>query len=140
MRDCIRKAMTTLEGHLAYDQKCELIDQRIDEVIRDEDGRSTLAELLVDPFMEKTEKVAIAHMEYMDLYEALWNCSKRHRSLLKYHYGFIDGEEHRMEETAYHFRKSVSKMKMEHEDALWDIRENFSMYPRYKLLPAVSGL
>lgn len=26
MKDCIRKAKATLEGHLSYDQKCELME------------------------------------------------------------------------------------------------------------------
>lgn len=128
--DCIRKAKATLEGHLSYDESCEWTEKRLDEVIRSEEGRMTMAEQLVDPYQNKTEKVAIEHLEYMALYEGLRDCSKRHRSLLVYHYGFLDGEEHRFEDTAYHFRKSIGKIKIENEKALKELRDKFAWYPK----------
>lgn len=128
--DCVRKAKATLEGHLSYDESCEWKEKRLDEVIRSEEGRMTMAEQLVDPYQNKTEKVAIEHLEYMALYEGLRDCSKRHRSFLLYHYGFLDGEAHRFEDTAYHFRKSIGKIKIENEKALKELRDKFAWYPK----------
>lgn len=128
--DCVREAKATLEGHLSYDESCEWKEKRLDEVIRSEEGRMTMAEQLVDPYQNKTEKVAIEHLEYMALYEGLRDCSKRHRSFLLYHYGFLDGEAHRFEDTAYHFRKSIGKIKIENEKALKELRDKFAWYPK----------
>lgn len=128
--DCVRKAKATLEGHLSYDESCEWTEKRLDEVIRSEEGRMTMAEQLVDPYQNKTEKVAIKHLEYMALYEGLRDCSKRHRSLLVYHYGFLDGEEHNFEKTAWHFGKTAGKIRIEHEKALRELREKFAWYPK----------
>ena len=128
--DCVRKAKATLEGHLSYDDECEWTEKRLEESIRSEEGRMDMAEQLIDPFQHKTEKVAIEHLEYMTLYEGLRDCSKRHRSLLVYHYGFLDGEEHRFEETAWHFRKTTGKIKIEHGKALRELRDKFAWYPK----------
>ena len=128
--DCVRKAKATLEGHLSYDDECEWTEKRLEESIRSEEGRMDMAEQLIDPFQHKTEKVAIEHLEYMTLYEGLRDCSKRHRSLLVYHYGFLDGEEHRFEETAWHFRKTTGKIKIEHGKALRELPDKFAWYPK----------
>lgn len=53
-----------------------------------------------------------------------------HNTFLVYHYGFLDGEEHRFEETAYHFRKSIGKIKIENEKALKELRDKFAWYPK----------
>ena len=128
--DCVRKAKATLEGHLSYDDACEWTEKCLDEIIWSEEGQMTLAEQLVDPYQNKTEKAAIEHMEYMALYEGFRDCSKRHRSLLVYHYGFLDGEEHRFEETARHFRKTTGKIRIEHRKALRELRNHFPWYPK----------
>lgn len=128
--DCVRKAKATLEGHLSYDDACEWTEKCLDEIIWSEEGQMTLAEQLVDPYQNKTEKVAIERMEYMALYEGLRDCSKRHRSLLIYHYGFLDGEAHRFEETARHFRKTTGKIRIEHGKALRELRNHFAWYPK----------
>lgn len=69
-------------------------------------------------------------MEYMALYERLRDYSKRHRSFLVYHYEYLDGKEHRFEEIAWHFRKNTGKIRIEHEEALRELREKFVWYPK----------
>jgi len=130
MKDCIRKAKATLEGHLSYDQKCELMEQRLNETIRDDEGRSTLADILVDPYAEETAKVAISHYEYTEMYKALYNCSRRNRSFLEYHYGFVDGVFHKNYDSARHFRQSCNRIRDVHEEALTELRDTFSQYPK----------
>lgn len=133
MKDCIRKAKSTLEGHLAYDQECELIEQRINDTIRDEEGRSALVDFLINPYAEKTEKVAITKYENKELYKALFECSERNRSFLEYHYGFVDCVGHKHYESARHFKQSCNRIRHIQEEALRDIRNNFSQYPRGKI-------
>ena len=130
MKDCIRKAKATLEGHLSYDQKCELMEARINETIRDEEGRSTLADILVDPYAEETSWAAISHYEYVEMYKALYDCSRRNRSFLEYHYGFVDGVFHKNYDSARHFRQSCNRIRHVHGEALTEIRDNFSQYPK----------
>ena len=81
---------------------CELMEARINETIRDEEGRSTLADILVDPYAEETSWDAISHYEYVEMYKALYDCSRRNRSFLEYLYGFVDGVFHKNYDSARH--------------------------------------
>ena len=130
MKDCIRRAKATLEGQLSYNPNFTLIEQRINDVIREEDGRQTRAEYLTDPYQEKTEKVAIKQIEITEMYKAMYACTPRHNSFLLYHYGFLDDAYHTYVDTAKHFHKTVGKIKIENREALKDIRSNFSQYPK----------
>ena len=129
MKDCIRRAKATLEGQLSYNPKFALTEQRINDVISNEDGRQTRAELLTNPYQKKTDIVALDQIEITEMYKALHACTPRHKSLLLYHYGFLDLEGHTYVDTARHFHKTIGKIKIEKREALKDIRGNFSQYP-----------
>ena len=130
MKDCIRRAKATLEGQLAYNPKFTMTEQRINDVLSDEDGRQLRAEYLTNPYQKSTEKVAIQQIETTEMYKALYACTPRHNSFLLYHYGFLDADYHSYVDTARHFHKTVGKIKIENREALKDIRSNFSQYPK----------
>lgn len=128
MKDCIRRAKATLEGQLSYNPKFSLMEERINDVVSEEDGRQSRAEYLTNPFLEKTENIAIKQIVIIEEYKALNACTLRHKSFLLYHYGFIDGESHSYVDTARHFHKTVGKIKIENRESLHDVRNNFSQY------------
>ena len=130
MKDCIRKAKATLEGQLSYNPKFTMTEQRINDVLSDEDGRQLRAEYLTNPYQKSTEKVAIQQIETTEMYKALYACTPRHNSFLLYHYGFLDEDCHSYVDTARHFHKTVGKIKIEKREALKDIRSNFSQYSK----------
>ena len=85
---------------------------------------------LVNPYAEETSWAAISHYEYVEMYKALYDCSRRNRSFLEYHYGFVDGVFHKNYDSARHFRQSCNRIRHVHGEALTEIRENFSQYPK----------
>ncbi len=130
MKDCIRKAKATLEGQLSYNPHFTMTEQRINDVLSDEEGRQLQAEYLTDPYQKSTEKIAIQQIETVEMYKALYACTPRHNAFLLYHFGFLDSDFHSYVDTARHFHKTVGKIKIEKREALRDIRSNFSQYPK----------
>ena len=60
-----------------------------------------------------------------ELYAALRAIGKRYRAYLLYRYGFEDGEEHPLTETAKHFLLSESRARITEKAALKNVRNEF---------------
>ena len=87
-------------------------------------GESSLryAETIVDPYTKSPEQVVIEAETIRELYAALRSIDERKRSYLLYRYGFVDGDEHLISDTAEHFHLSESRAKSTERAALEEMR------------------
>lgn len=87
-------------------------------------GKDSLryAETIVDPFTKSPEQVVIEAETIREMYAALRSIDERKRSYLLYRYGFIDGDEHLISDTAEHFHLSESRARSTEQAALGEMR------------------
>lgn len=67
-----------------------------------DDGRTELLQLIADPYSETPEQIMIRAETIEDVQTGLREITARERTYLLYRYGFADGDEHPIPETAAH--------------------------------------
>lgn len=68
------------------------------------------------------EQIVLQAETYVELHDALRQISARERTYLLYRYGFTDGDEHPIPETAAHFHLTEKRAKKTEQAALNDLR------------------
>ena len=68
------------------------------------------------------EQIVLQAETYAELYDGLQEINARARTYLLYRYGFLDGDEHPIPETAAHFRLTVKRTKKTEQTALDNLR------------------
>ena len=105
--------MINLIRETARETKIEAY-QRLDEMDSDPTVRNRLLnasadacyldlDLVGDPFRQNPEQIYIMKELYARLYRAMDAVGSRYREFLLYRFGFEDGDEHSVPETAEHF-------------------------------------
>ena len=77
-----------------------------------------------DPYRYTPEQIYLKKETLRTLRNGLANCPPRRRAYLLYRYGFEDGEEHSLKETAAHFHLNQSRTKKTEKDGLEQLRKN----------------
>ena len=68
------------------------------------------------------EQIVLQAETYAELHEGLRQISARERTYLLYRYGFTDGDEHPIPDTAAHFRLTMKRAQKTEQAALNDLR------------------
>ena len=77
-----------------------------------------------DPYKHTPEQIYLRKEMLAALRAALSNCPARNRAYLLYRYGFEEGEEHSLKETATHFHLNQSSAKRTEKDGLEHLRKH----------------
>ncbi len=89
-----------------------------------ESGEQRLWSELTSEFYSKTpERAVLQNEQILELYEALRSIEARERTYLLYRFGFKDGQEHSVVDTAFHFSLSESRAKSIEKAALNKMRK-----------------
>lgn len=92
----------------------------------DEVCLSELEEFSLPQVYEKSpEQIVLQAETYAELHNGLGQISARERTYLLYRYGFTDGDEHPIPETAAHFHLTEKRAKKTERDALDNLRHKF---------------
>ena len=81
----------------------------LDELAKDE--VQSKHNFIVDPTKQTPEQIYLAQERIDDIHHALYMIEERDEQYLRYRYGFDDGVEHPLTETAKHFHLSESRAK-----------------------------
>lgn len=76
---------------------------------------------LPQAYGKSPEQIILQAETYTELYDGLRQISARERAYLLYRYGFTDGDEHPIPETAAHFRLTVKRAQITEQAALDDL-------------------
>ena len=115
-KPAIRNAM------LAFIRKCPTAEVRIDDFIGNNE-RLLLSEWISDPYSKSPEQIIINTETIKEMYDALGKLERRECAYLIYRFGFEDGKEHSVADTAFHFSLSVSRAKSVEKSALHKMRK-----------------
>lgn len=115
-KPAIRNAMLDLVRRRPTAEIC------FDDFMRDEE-RLLLSELISDPYSKSPEQIVIKSETIKEMYEALGKLERRDCAYLIYRFGFEDGKEHSVADTAFHFSLSVSRAKSVEKSALHKMRK-----------------
>ena len=77
---------------------------------------------LPQAYGKSPEQIILQAETYAELHEGLRQISARERTYLLYRYGFTDGDEHPIPDTAAHFRLTVKRAQKTEQAALNDLR------------------
>lgn len=125
MMDLVREQFGQTEIELTNDDKIPLKRIYLDDIkYYGEDGLLQI-ELIADPYAKTPEQIVIEVETMQELYAALRAIEKRDRAYLLYRYGFEDGDEHPLTETAKHFLLSESRARITEKAALKNVRNEF---------------
>ena len=92
-------------------------------VVNDEISLNELKEFSLSQAHGKSpEQIVLKAETYAELYDGLREINARARTYLLYRYGFLDGDEHPIPETAAHFRLTMKRAKKTEQTALDDLR------------------
>ena len=117
--DILRAKSASYEQRTVCNDGYRLIN--LDGCIPGESGLR-YAETIIDPHTKSPEQVVIEAETIRELYAALRAINERKRSYLLYRYGFVDGDEHSIPDTADHFHLSESRAKSTEQAALGEMR------------------
>ena len=76
---------------------------------------------LSQAYGKSPEQIVLQAETYAELHEGLRQISARERTYLLYRYGFADGDEHPIPETAAHFQLTVKRAQRTEQAALNDL-------------------
>ena len=107
---------------LDFIRKCPTAEVCIDDFIENEE-RLLLSELISDPYSKSPEQIVINTETIKEMYDALNKLENRERTYILYRFGFEDGKEHSVIDTAFHFSLSVSRAKSVEKSALHKMRK-----------------
>ena len=124
MMDLVREQFGQTEIELTNDEDIPLKRIYLDDIYYGEDGLMQI-ELIADPYAKTPEQIVIEAETMQDLYAALRVIEKRYCVYLLYRYGFEDGDEHPLTETAKHFLLSESRARITEKTALKNVRTEF---------------
>ena len=125
MMDLVREQFGQTEIELTNDDEIPLKRIYLDDIkYYGEDGLLQI-ELIADPYAKTPEQIVIEAETMQELYAALRAIGKRDRAYLLYRYGFEDGEEHPLTETAKHFLLSESRARITEKTALKNVRNEY---------------
>lgn len=90
-----------------------------------ENGVSCMQDIYAccDPYRYTPEQIYLRKEMLRTLRNGLANCPPRNRAYLLYRYGFEDGEEHSLKETAEHFHINQSRARKTEKDGLEHLRK-----------------
>lgn len=89
-----------------------------DEISLDELGDFSSSQA----YGKSPEQIVLKEETYAELYDGLRKISAKGRTYLLFRYGFSDGDEHPIPETAVHFRLTVKRAQKTEQAALNDLR------------------
>ena len=125
MMDLVREQFGQTEIELTNDDKIPLKRIYLDDInYYGEDGLLQI-EMFADAYAKTPEQIVIEAETMQELYAALHAIGKRDRGYLLYRYGFEDGDEHPLTETAKHFLLSESRARITEKIALKNMRNEF---------------
>lgn len=93
----------------------------LSDIVGSEDN-TELIQLIADPYTETPEQIVIRSETIEDVRMGLRQITARERTYLLYRYGFTDGDEHPVPETAAHFHLTEKRAKKTERAALDDLR------------------
>ena len=93
----------------------------LSDFVSSEDN-TELIQLIADPYTETPEQIVIRSEMIEDVRMGLWQITARERTYLLYRYGFTDGDEHPVPETAAHFHLTEKRAKKTERVALANLR------------------
>ena len=125
MMDLVREQFGQTEIELANDDRIPLKRIYLDDINYYGDDGLLQIELIADPYAKTPEQIVIEAETMQELYAALHAIEKRDRAYLLYRYGFEDGKEHPLTETAKHFLLSESRARITEKAALKNVRNEF---------------
>lgn len=92
------------------------------DAIVDDDGNTELNKLLADSYIKTPEQIVMEAEAREEVRVGLRHISARERTYLLYRYGFTDGDEHSISETAAHFFLTEKRAKSTERTALTALR------------------
>ena len=125
MMDLVRDQFGQTEIELTNDDKIPLKRIYLDDIKYYGEDSLLQIELIDDPYAKTPEQIVIGAETMQELYVALHAIEKRDCAYLLYRYGFEDGEEHPLTETAKHFLLSESRTRITEKTALKNVRNEF---------------
>lgn len=93
----------------------------LNDIVGDEE-RTELIQFIADPYSETPEQIVIRIETIEDVRMGLRQITARERTYLLYRYGFADGDEHPVLETAAHFHLTEKRAKKTERVALDNLR------------------
>lgn len=93
----------------------------LNDIAGDEE-RAELLQLIADPYVQTPEQIVIRAETIEEVQSGLRRITARERTYLLYRYGFADGDEHPIPETAAHFHLTEKRAKKTEWTALDDLR------------------
>ena len=93
----------------------------LNDIVGDEE-RTELIQFIADPYSETPEQIVIQIETIEDVRMGLRQITARERTYLLYRYGFVDGDEHPVLETAAHFHLTEKRAKKTERAALDNLR------------------
>ena len=117
----IRKFMLETARILKAADKVDSLNRSV----REEDY-SELIQFVTDEYAKSPEQIYIENETREEVRTALGEIGPRERTYLLYRFGFLDGEEHPIPETAEHFHLTERRAKSTEKAALRNVREHLS--------------
>lgn len=117
----IRKFMLEAAGILKAADKVDSLNRSV----REEDY-SELIQFVTDEYVKSPEQIYIENETREEVRTALGKIGPRERTYLLYRFGFQDGEEHPVPETAEHFHLTERRAESTEKAALRNVREHLS--------------
>ena len=93
----------------------------LNDIVGDED-KAELIQLIADLYTQTPEQIVIRAETIKEVRAGLRQVTSRERVYLLYRYGFTDGDEHPIPETAVHFNLTEKRAKKIERTALDDLR------------------
>ncbi len=93
----------------------------LNDVVGDEDD-TELVQFIEDSYAQTPEQIVIRVETIGEVRAGLWQITARERTYLLYRYGFTDGDEHPIQETAAHFHLTDKRARKTEQAALDDLR------------------
>ena len=98
----------------------------LNDIVGDEE-RTELIQFIADPYSETPEQIVIQIETIEDVRMGLRQITARERTYLLYRYGFVDGDEHPVLETAAHFHLTEKRAKKTERAALDNLRSKLPL-------------
>lgn len=95
--------------------------ESLNDVVGDEE-RAELLQLIADPYVQTPEQIVIRAETIESVQAGLRQITARERTYLLYRYGFTDGDEHPIPETAAYFHLTEKRAKKTERTALDNLR------------------
>ena len=90
--------------------------------VADDEDKIELLQLVGDPYAQTPEQIVIRAETIEEVRTGLRQITAREQTYLFYRYGFLDGDEHPIPETAAHFHLTEKRAKKTEQVALDDLR------------------